>query len=877
MSEFYSIDSTRVSHREYWWGNRSPLVLLGFLLKWLRVRTPGSTDDPNLDSTLPFLVESLPEAVTARFAPVAAELTELGFIDPVFHVFEDLATSTTIYWATYRHSSGQHLARIHQRLWSQAKPVDRGTFVIFLTPLTDGTVIGSSSGKPDLATPANVPMLRRRGLAPRALWSEHQEFVSRQAQASLQPVASRDELVAAIEAHHVLVRDFHLARGVFKPRSAAEQASASALSERMEIANADGLQHPDVVAEVERLQSNRPGWGNAVVILIVSVVAFVAMGAGGRDWRFTLWLVPILLLHESGHWLAMKIFGYRNLRMFFIPLFGAAVTGRHWNVPGWKKAIVSLAGPVPGILLGTGLTVIGLATQRPWLTEAAFFLMLINGFNLLPVLPLDGGHVLHALLFCRNVWLDLTFRILAVGGLLVLGFAGLGQFFLFLAIVMGLRLPVVFKVGRVTDSLRSSGFNPSVEADDRIPLATADTIAGALKGALPKTSPRELATHTVSVFETLNARPPGTLGVLGLLGVHGGSVALVVICGFLLLLDKHGGGLGRFTETVLRQPTETIECGAVERWPGPDAPPSERTPNLLVAKLADASAAQREFSSLTNRLPAGAQLTRFGTSLLLILPAEDDGARERWFNELQRLDTNSFVVVTNARLSASFMFIAPTASASSNLISELNEYLEVAYLGALLPPWADPATSDDYARARPLRRAWHQINTNLVATWSSPAIIALERQITQANKRGAQTERQALLKKRAETLKEEETAILDRLRRQGINAGLLDLYRRYTDEDLTNRQARAALELQIANQLGPLLQDTNRPAKAAARIDVRSGFAHRQGLILELRYLTFSDAPSGLPAVLDWICRQHASSVRYEIHSPSSARDIDDE
>ncbi len=876
MSEFYSIDSTQVSHREYWWGTRSPLVLLGFLLKWLRVRTPGSTDDPNVDSMHPFVVASLPDAVAGRFAPVAAELAELGFIDPVFHVFEDLATSTTIYWATYRHSSGQHLARIHQRLWGQAKPVDRGTFVVFLTPLTDGTVIGSSAGKPDLATPDTVPMLRRRGLAPRALWAEHQEFVSRRAQAPLQPVVSRDELIAASEAHHVLVRDFHLARGVFKPRSEAEQASASELSERMQVATADGLQHPDVVTEVERLQTNRPGWGNAVGILIVSVVAFVAMGVGGRDWRFTLWLVPILLLHESGHWLAMKIFGYRNLRMFFIPLFGAAVTGRHWNVPGWKKAIVSLAGPVPGILLGTGLTVIGLATQRPWLTEAAFFLMLINGFNLLPVLPLDGGHVLHALLFCRNVWLDLTFRILAVGGLLVLGFAGLGQFFLFLAIVMGLRLPVVFKVGRVTDSLRSSGFNPSVEADDRIPLATADTIAGALKDALPKTSSRELAAHTVSVFETLNARPPGTLGVLGLLGVHGGSVGLVVICGFLLLLDKHGGGLGRFTESVLRQPTETIECNAVEKWPGSDAP-LDRAPNLLVAKLADASSAQREFAGLTNRLPATAHLTRFGNSLLLTLPAEDDVARERWFGELQRLDTNSFVVVTNARLTASFMFIAPTASASSNLISELSEYLEVAYLGALLPPWAEPAAVADYERARPPRRTWHQINTNLAATWSSPAIAALERQLIQANKRGAQTEKQALLKKRAETLKEEETAIRDRLLQQGISPELLDLYSRYTNENLTNRQARAALERQIANRLGPLSSDPNRPAKTTARIDVRSGFAHRQGLILEVRYLTFSDAPRGLPAVLDWICRQHASSVRYEIHSPSAARDADDE
>ena len=100
MSAFYSIDSTRVSHREYWWGTRSPAVLIGWLLKWLRVRIPSSTDDPNVESTTPFLVEALPADVTQRFESLAVELTALGFLDPIFHVFQDTGTSTTIFWAT---------------------------------------------------------------------------------------------------------------------------------------------------------------------------------------------------------------------------------------------------------------------------------------------------------------------------------------------------------------------------------------------------------------------------------------------------------------------------------------------------------------------------------------------------------------------------------------------------------------------------------------------------------------------------------------------------------------------------------------------------------------------------------------------------------
>jgi hypothetical protein len=48
MSTFYAIDSAKISHREYWWGTRSPAVLIGWLVKWLRIRLPSSTDDPKL-------------------------------------------------------------------------------------------------------------------------------------------------------------------------------------------------------------------------------------------------------------------------------------------------------------------------------------------------------------------------------------------------------------------------------------------------------------------------------------------------------------------------------------------------------------------------------------------------------------------------------------------------------------------------------------------------------------------------------------------------------------------------------------------------------------------------------------------------------------
>ena len=94
MSTFYDLDSTQVSHREYWWGNRSPLVLIGWFTKWFRLRILGSTDDPNVDSTAPFLVTELPPEIAVRMEPLALELTALGFREPVYHQINEPGSPT---------------------------------------------------------------------------------------------------------------------------------------------------------------------------------------------------------------------------------------------------------------------------------------------------------------------------------------------------------------------------------------------------------------------------------------------------------------------------------------------------------------------------------------------------------------------------------------------------------------------------------------------------------------------------------------------------------------------------------------------------------------------------------------------------------------
>ncbi len=127
-------------------------------------------------------------------------------------------------------------------------------------------------------------------------------------------------------------------------------------------------------------------------------------------------LLGVLILHELGHFFAMRAFGYRDTGIFFLPFFGAATTGRKRDASVTQEVVVLLMGPLPGLLLGLGGIMAHLQGLHlpggPVATKAAWMLIVINYFNLLPLLPFDGGKIVQRLLFSRFPWLDVAFMAL---------------------------------------------------------------------------------------------------------------------------------------------------------------------------------------------------------------------------------------------------------------------------------------------------------------------------------------------------------------------------------------------------------------------------------------------------------------------------------
>lgn len=127
---------------------------------------------------------------------------------------------------------------------------------------------------------------------------------------------------------------------------------------------------------------------------LFSLLAYIGIGVLLFPNGFVILILTlIVLIHEAGHLVAMRIYHYKDTGIFFIPLLGGLAKGSKREISQKESAIILLAGPLPGILLGTVLLLTNSASvEMAW---ALKLLVILNGLNLLPIYPLDGGQLFN--------------------------------------------------------------------------------------------------------------------------------------------------------------------------------------------------------------------------------------------------------------------------------------------------------------------------------------------------------------------------------------------------------------------------------------------------------------------------------------------------
>ena len=135
-------------------------------------------------------------------------------------------------------------------------------------------------------------------------------------------------------------------------------------------------------------------------------VALVGASLAAYTWlfsfQFAFALVVCLVIHEYGHVRAMQYFGLKTKGIYLIPFFGgAALTDDKINTR-WQDVVISMMGPCFGLFMSLACLLAYWISDIPFFAGLAVFNAFLNLLNLLPILPLDGGHVLKSVSFSMN-------------------------------------------------------------------------------------------------------------------------------------------------------------------------------------------------------------------------------------------------------------------------------------------------------------------------------------------------------------------------------------------------------------------------------------------------------------------------------------------
>lgn len=212
------------------------------------------------------------------------------------------------------------------------------------------------------------------------------------------------------------------------------------------------LPKPELVVDKQKqLRKSLINLGIYIFIFVVVLRIELIYGAA---------LLIVLLLHELGHFFAMKAFNYSNINLFTLPLLGSLTSHKeNETISQAKMSFIILAGPAPGIIMGLSLLVANDYYPSERMEMLGNIFVGLNLFNLLPFMPLDGGRILEVLFVKQNYIIRIVFTIMSILFLLVLALYFKNIFFLIIPVSMVFELISEIKNQRIREYLLQEKIN----------------------------------------------------------------------------------------------------------------------------------------------------------------------------------------------------------------------------------------------------------------------------------------------------------------------------------------------------------------------------------------------------------------------------------
>jgi Zn-dependent protease len=168
-------------------------------------------------------------------------------------------------------------------------------------------------------------------------------------------------------------------------------------------------------------------------------------------------LLAVIFIHELGHIIAMRWAGIPVRGIYFVPFFGGVAVGENFGTAEVTRGFVALMGPAFSMLTTVLFVFLSNQSNDPFLADLALVSAMLNGFNLLPVLPLDGGRILQAL--TSRIAPHAARIVHAITLCIGIGLAALSGDYLLLGLIVLITPAVLSTAARGTSTLRPLSLN----------------------------------------------------------------------------------------------------------------------------------------------------------------------------------------------------------------------------------------------------------------------------------------------------------------------------------------------------------------------------------------------------------------------------------
>ncbi len=855
--------------------------------------------------------DAWPQAQLPILLEAEEALVALGFDEVHTQALTSAGLDIVAVEPVYVHAATQTYARVQ----TLCNPVGARYFdITFETVWQDGRICLSTNGATDscLPPPLHYDLYCDAPSSLEALWDVHRERLQHKGRAAVAFLPA--SYVAHMNRTWEVEIEHKLSQGWLEPTHEQPEHWRYTLSGRWKwfwrmYAGSKNLRHTidsypadnpkvsagQVAAEclafdrwLESESTAQAGWRLKTSLLLLSVILFAIAWGVAFSWYTVPILLGVLLIHELGHIAGMWAFGYRDFQLLFLPFLGAAVLWKQEaEATPWQKFVIYLLGPLPGLGLGLGALWLGAKFNHDVGYNIGMLALVLNYLNLLPFLPLDGGHIVNTLFLHRFPRAQFGLVLLSCIAFSVGFWWTQHPLFALIALVCALSLPETWQWGTVVQRFHQT--RPSSDHPDDLLQATLRIFNTPPFNQKPmilwyKTVQRlwhHTRTHPTPWRLTLAGTAVYTLSLI--LPLYASPIDVFYRFGLASVYQTlHGVAPWQPTEP---EPILDYTCPVVP--PNFSAEVAAATLNNLPVRVVatfDNPEVIPEAMAWLEALPQPPDhLVQLGNTVVATVFQELIPSPETYHETLQALGANVLFEHVEADpywQQAPVIYMtckAPEAETAARLKDEIELYQSAPSGAYLSPPWyASAKLSEAQQRAR---RTYA-----LIRGARSRTLSAQERQLHQALFEAAQRRddaayeaaRQALSTYESAQAEARLTALLQRPETE-VDRALIqqELQYRRTIEQLAPgprgivlhsdqiRDINARHGLDLGAHMGQLPLENGRPVGPAGLMSATTGEIRQEGRQLHFDFWLFHHIEFGWPAFMHYLCTQGCRDIKY--------------